>query len=622
MTTLSLTTRSSAELPADTLVVGSVSTPDGADLAGGHGLPRKAVVHLQAVLADVDASGKPDEVVRVVSVPGVKATSVVVTGLGEGTTRRTAYPHDVLRAAAGAALRTVRGKKSVAVALPTPDVESLSAVADGAYAGCYVYDKSGPIPARAGTTKARTPSASGPKITVVSGAGQAKAAKDAVARAAVLGAARDWARDLVNTPPNYLFPASFADAVKKKASASAAKLSVSVLDEKALVKGGFGGITGVGQGSANPPRIVTFSWTPAAAKASVALVGKGITFDSGGLNIKPATGMVTMKCDMAGAAAVAATVLAAAELDLPVAVTGYLCLAENMPSGTAQRPSDVVVMRDGTSVEILDTDAEGRMVLGDGICLASEKHPDWIVDIATLTGAQVVALGGDIAGVMGNDDAFRSSVVSAADAAGEGAWPMPLPVELRKKLETPTADIAHKGDRDGGMLTAGLFLQEFVGEGIRWAHVDIAGPAFNEKGPKGATPKGGTGFGVATLLTLVVVPGPASAAALAAEHLLPSTGLGPVGPTDLAVLGVVGDVGAAVRLLLLECGLELGLDVVGYRGTVLGWHGCRPSVCGWGVHARTDCRAGPVDNAQRSLGRRCRAVHSRIRAGYPVRLTS
>ena len=502
MTSLSLTTRTSAELPVDTLVVGSVRTPDGADLATGHGLPRKAVVHLQAVLADLEATGEGDEVVRVVAVPGVKATSVVVTGLGDGTSRRTSYPPTALRAAAGAALRTVRTKKSVAVALPTPDVESLSAVADGAYAGCYAYDKKTPAGARAtgGRGSAKVP---GPRIQVVSGAGQGKAAKDAVARAAVLGTARDWARDLVNTPPNHLVPQSFADTVKKRVAASSAKVSVSVLDEKALLKGGFGGITGVGQGSVNPPRIVTMSWSPASPTASVALVGKGITFDSGGLNIKPSTGMVTMKCDMAGAAAVAATVLAAAELGLPVAVTGYLCLAENMPSGTAQRPSDVVVMRDGTSVEILDTDAEGRMVLGDGLCLASEKNPDWVVDIATLTGAQMIALGNDIAGVMGNDDAFRSRVVDAADVAGEGAWPMPLPADLRAKLDTPVADLAHKGDRDAGMLTAGLFLQEFVGEGIPWAHVDIAGPAFNSKGPKGHTPKGGTGFGVGTLLSLV-----------------------------------------------------------------------------------------------------------------------
>ena len=505
MTSLALTTRPPAELAVDVLVVGSVRTPDGADLATGHHLPRKAVVHLQAVLSDLEAAGKADEVVRVVAVPGVKATSVVVTGLGDGTTRRSSYPHAALRSAAGAALRSVRGKRSVAVALPTPDLESLAAVADGAYAGCYTYDKTAPLGARRGTgTRAKAATnGNGPRVMVVSSAGQGKAAKDAVARGAVLGSARDWARDLVNTPPNYLFPQSFADNVRKRVAASTAKVSVSVLDEKALVKGGFGGIVGVGQGSVNPPRIVSMSYAPSSAKASVALVGKGITFDSGGLNIKPATGMVTMKCDMAGAAAVAATVLAAAELGLPVAVTGYLCLAENMPSGTAQRPSDVVVMRDGTSVEILDTDAEGRMVLGDGLCLASEKHPDWIVDIATLTGAQVVALGTDIAGVMANDDAFRSRVVDAADAAGEGAWPMPLPVELRAKLETPTADIAHKGDRDGGMLTAGLFLKEFVGEGIPWAHVDIAGPAFNAKGPKGHHPKGGTGFGVGTLLTLV-----------------------------------------------------------------------------------------------------------------------
>ncbi|QKE84518.1 leucyl aminopeptidase [Arthrobacter sp. NEB 688] len=501
MTSLTVTTKTSADLPVDALVVGSVRTPDGVDLAAGHGLPRKAVVHLQAVLADLEATAKAEEVHRVVAVPGVKATSVVVTGLGEGTTRRTSFEHTVLREAAAVALRSVRGKKAVGVALPTPDTDSLSAVSDGAFAGCYVYDKAAPLPARKGRPAAAP--VTGPKIVVVSGLGQGKAAKDAVTRAGVLGAARDWARDLVNMPPNLLYPQSFAEAVKKRAADSPAKITVSVLDEKALVKGGFGGITGVGQGSSNPPRIVTMTWAPANAQGSVALVGKGITFDTGGLNLKPSTGMVTMKCDMAGAAAVAATVLAAAETGVPVAVTGYLCLAENMPSGTAQRPSDVVVMRDGTSVEILDTDAEGRMVLGDGICLAAEKTPDWIVDIATLTGAQMIALGDDIAGVMGNDDAFRAKVVAAADAAGEGAWPMPLPASLRAKLDTPTADIAHKGDRAGGMLTAAKFLEEFVPEGMTWAHVDIAGPAFNEKGPKGRNPKGGTGFGVSTLLGLV-----------------------------------------------------------------------------------------------------------------------
>lgn len=511
MTSVTVTTKTSADLPVDALVVGCVRTGDGADLAPGHGLPRTAVVHLRAVLADLEATGARDEVHRVVAVPGVKAASVVVTGLGDGTTGTSDVDHDALRDAAAAALRTVRGKRTVAVALPTPDVDALGAVADGAWAGCYAYDKAAPLAAsrrrRRGAPSAASAAsaapAGGPRITVVSGAGQGKAARAGATRAAVVGAARDWARDLVNTPPNLLFPQSFADAVKTRVSASAAKISVSVLDDKALAKGGFGGIVGVGQGSANPPRIVTMAYIPSGAKASVALVGKGITFDSGGLNIKPGTSMATMKCDMAGAAAVAGAVLACAELGVPVAVTGYLCLAENMPSGTAQRPGDVVVMRDGTSVEILDTDAEGRMVLGDGLCLASEKNPDWIVDIATLTGAQQIALGNDIAGVMANDDDFRATVVAAADAAGEGAWPMPLPAALRAKLETPTADIAHKGDRDGGMLTAGLFLQEFVGEGIRWAHLDIAGPAFNTASAKGRVPKGATGFGVATLVALV-----------------------------------------------------------------------------------------------------------------------
>jgi leucyl aminopeptidase len=189
-------------------------------------------------------------------------------------------------------------------------------------------------------------------------------------------------------------------------------------------------------------------------------------------------------------------------------VTGYLCLAENMPGSDAQRPGDVVTMRNGTTVEVIDTDAEGRMVLGDGLCLASEKKPDAVVDIATLTGAQMVALGAKVAGIMANDDAFRDTVRNAADAAGEAAWPMPLPDDLRGQLDSTTADLSHKGERWGGMLTAGLFLREFVGTGadgepIPWAHIDIAGPSYNEGGPWGHTPKGGTGYGVATLLSLV-----------------------------------------------------------------------------------------------------------------------
>lgn len=506
--TLSLTTRDATNLKVDALVVGSVSSGSGATLADGHGLPATAVKYLAAVLTDLEAKGKPGETVRVVAVPDIAATAVVITGLGAADE----VTAGVLRAAAGSALRSVATKASVAVALPATDEAALAAVADGAYAGCYSFDAgSTKVSTGSQTASARkkaTPSSAGPKISVVSTLGQGKSVKAAVERAAIIGAGRDFARDLVNTPPNLLTPQLFVDRVKAVVAASSGKVTVSVLDEKALAKGGFGGIVGVGQGSVNPPRIVTMTYSPSGTRSGkgaggVALVGKGITFDSGGLCIKPSAGMLTMKSDMAGAAAVAATVIAAAELGGPVPVTGYLCLAENMPSGTAQRPGDVVTMRNGTTVEIIDTDAEGRMVLGDGICLASEAKPDVIVDIATLTGAQMVALGSRVAGVMGNDDAFRGRVVDAGGAEGEDSWAMPLPKELRAGLDSVVADLQHKADRWGGMLTAGLFLQEFVGEGIPWAHVDIAGPSFNEKGADGATPKGGTGYGVATLVNLI-----------------------------------------------------------------------------------------------------------------------
>jgi leucyl aminopeptidase len=496
VTTVNVSDRPAHDLTADALVLATVEVDGTAALAAGHGLPRGTASHIGSALKALGAGGAAEEVVTLASVPGVAAPLVVLVGLGAGTARATSFDHEVLRRAAGAAVRSIKGGGKVVVALPGADTSSVAAVAEGAALGAYRYAGlrgSAAKPAKGGVTA----------VTVRTSDAKAKAVKAAAARAAVLADAKAYAADLVNTPPNKLFPQSFADSVKERAGAGKAKVSVKVLDEKALAKGGFGGIVGVGQGSVHPPRIVTLTWSPARAKASVALVGKGITFDSGGLNLKPSTGMVTMKCDMAGAAAVAATVFAAAELGVPVEVTGYLCLAENLPSGTAQRPSDVVTMRNGTTVEILDTDAEGRMVLGDGICLAGEAKPDAIVDIATLTGAQAVALGNRVAGIMANDDTFRERVCAAADAAGEAAWPMPLPKDLRAQLDSPVADIAHKGERWGGMLTAGLFLQEFVTEGTPWAHLDIAGPSFNEGSPWGYTPKGATGYGVATLLGLV-----------------------------------------------------------------------------------------------------------------------
>jgi leucyl aminopeptidase len=246
------------------------------------------------------------------------------------------------------------------------------------------------------------------------------------------------------------------------------------------------------------------SYTPAKAKKKFAFVGKGITFDSGGLALKPAKGMETMKCDMSGAAAVCAALLAIAELKLPVAIEAWAPLAENMVSDTATRPSDIIKIYGGKTVEVLNPDAEGRLVLADALMKAQEsKKLDGIIDVATLTGAQMIALGTRTSGVMTNDEKFSNKFLSAAEITGELFWPMPLPEELRASLDSPVADIANIGDRNGGMLVAGLFLREFVSEELPWLHLDIAGPAFNEGNAHGYTPKGGTGVAVRTLIEFV-----------------------------------------------------------------------------------------------------------------------
>ncbi|WP_250446177.1 leucyl aminopeptidase, partial [Actinotalea sp. C106] len=383
------------------------------------------------------------------------------------------------------------GVGAVGMALPAEDAQQVAAVAEGALLGAYAYT-------RYRSSEGQPVS----RIELVTPRAREAAAKKAVARAAVLAEAVHGTRDLVNAAPLDLFPGAFADHARTLAKGT--KVKVTVLDEKALAAGGYGGLVGVGQGSARPPRLVKLTWAPARAKRSVALVGKGITFDSGGLSIKPAKGMEAMKSDMAGAAAVLHTVLAAAALELPVKVTAWLCLAENMPSGSAQRPSDVITQRGGTTVEVLNTDAEGRLVLADGLVAACEENPDAVIDVATLTGAQVVALGTRVGAVMGTEE-LRDAVVEAAGDAGEQFWAMPLPEELRASLDSKVADLANIGDRMGGMLVAGLFLREFVGE-TPWAHLDIAGPAFNDGAAHGYTPVGGTGVAVRTLLQLLEAP--------------------------------------------------------------------------------------------------------------------
>ena len=489
MTRLAVTAKPAATTKADAVVVGVLQGPKGLLLApGSESVAAAFGKALLPALVGLGATGRAEEVTRFASLGATTAPVVVAVGLGAPG----AGDHEGLRRAAGAAVRALAGSRSVAVALPTEDAVSLRAVAEGALLGAYAF-----TPYR--TTSLAAHRAPVTTVTLVTGLGREAAA--VVRRATVVARAVHLARDLVNTPPSDLHPVELAAAASTYAGGAGA--TVEVLDEKALRKGGFGGILGVGQGSANPPRLVHLTYRGKGATTTVALIGKGITFDSGGISIKPAAGMEDMKSDMGGAAAVIAAVTAVAELGLAVNVEAWVPMAENMPSGSAIRPSDVLVMRGGKRIEVNNTDAEGRLILGDAIARACEDAPDMVIDVATLTGAQVVALGARTSAVMSNDDALRTQVVAAAGTSGEAMWPMPLPADLRKGLDSDIADMVNTGPREGGMLTAGLFLQEFVTEGTRWAHLDIAGPAYNGGAAYGYTHTGGTGAAVRTFVQLL-----------------------------------------------------------------------------------------------------------------------
>ncbi|MEU6675562.1 leucyl aminopeptidase [Streptomyces sp. NPDC046853] len=499
MTALTLSTAAASGLRADAIVVGVAKGAKGPVVAPGAEAVDKAYDgKLASVLETLGATGGEGEVTKLPAPSGFKAPVVVAVGLGTVPEKDETYGTDALRRAAGTAARALSGSKKAAFALPAEDADDTGAIAEGALLGAYSFDAY----KENGSSKGKGKDAKGPlaEIALLGGKPRDKAYKAAVERATAVAEELNRARDLINTPPNDLNPEAFA------AVASAAGkehgIKVQILDEKALTKGGYGGILGVGVGSEAPPRLVKLSYTSSKAKKHLAFVGKGITYDSGGISLKPAGHNETMKCDMAGAAAVFAAVVSAARLGLEVNVTGWLALAENMPSGSATRPGDVLRMYSGKTVEVLNTDAEGRLVLADAIAKASEDKPDAIVDVATLTGAMMMALGSRTFGIMANDDAFRAAIHDASEEAGEPSWPMPLPEHLRKGMDSPTADIANMGERMGGGLVAGLFLKEFVGEGITWAHLDIAGPAFNEGGPFGYTPKGGTGTAVRTLVRL------------------------------------------------------------------------------------------------------------------------
>ncbi|KRC62609.1 aminopeptidase [Agromyces sp. Root81] len=479
--TLTVTDSPASASDADVVLLAARKGTDGPELLAEAGFEWVA-----PVLEALDAGGAAEELIRVPG-PADGPRVVAVVGIGDRADAAS------LRLAAGSALRQLKGAVAVAIAIPTDDADAAAALLEGAALGAYGYDgfrsETKPRPTRIALHSAFDEAAVG--------IDRLRAVTAAVART----------KDLVNMPPADLFPARLADIAVE--AAAAAGIGSKVWDEAALAADGFGGILAVGQGSSRGPRLVRLDYTPAGASVHLALVGKGITYDSGGISLKPMTALVGMKTDMAGAAAVLSAMVALAELEVPIRVTGWLCIAENLPSSTAVRPNDVLRIRGGKTVEVINTDAEGRLVLADGLVAASEEQPDAIVDVATLTGAQMVALGHRIAGLMG-DDALVGQVRAAADAVDESTWPMPLPNDLAQYLKSDVADLANTklGMTVPGMLLAGVFLQEFVGvrEGadtrIPWAHLDIAGPSHNTAAGYGFTGSGATGAAVRTLVRL------------------------------------------------------------------------------------------------------------------------
>ena len=462
---------------ADALVVGLAEGKKGLEIVSTLKLDESDI--LQS-LNDLGATGKVDEVIKL---PGTATKVILFTGLGKVAKE---YSSEQIRRAAGIAAQSLHGHKNAIFAIDN----DARAMAEGAALGSYSFNDF-----RGHTKKEQK----APLTEIfIDADGDAKLLKEIE----IIIKWTFFVRDLVNMPPSYLNPKKFAELVSAKAK-KVSGVKIKIWDEKQLKTQGFGGLIGVGQGSANPPRLVSLSYKPAKAKRNLAYVGKGITFDSGGIALKPAAKMDEMKGDMTGAASVIGALLAIAELKLPVAVDAWAARAENMPSNTATRPSDVITIYGGKTVEVLNPDAEGRLVLADAISKAQEnKNLDAIIDVATLTGAKVIALGTRTSAVMTNNDELCAEFLDVTDITGEQFWQLPLPEELRPSLDTAIADIANVGERMGGALVAGLFLKEFIKDELPWLHLDIAGVELNKGKAHGHTPVGATGVSVRSLIEM------------------------------------------------------------------------------------------------------------------------
>lgn len=489
-TTYTLSSANPSKMRADAVVVGVLKSAEGPVLADGGGDVEEAYGRkLRPLLSTLGVTGKAGESTKLPTAGALNAPLLVLVGLGEEVTPT------AVRRAAGVAARATADAGTLGLALPASSPELVDAVVSGHALGGYTFT----------TYKSQEQEETNREVVVLSSVARTESAKQAFTDAQVVTAAVSRVRDWVNEPPGEFTPALFAaaavDAHAELTSAEGAPaVRVEVHDEHNLAELGCGGILGVGRASDAPPRLVKVTWEPEGATKHLALVGKGITFDSGGLTIKPANSMTTMKSDMAGAAAVIQATLAIAQLGIPVKVTAWAPMAENMVSGSATRPGDVLRIRGGRTVEISNTDAEGRLVLADALVLASEEQPDVVLDVATLTGAMMVALGDKVTGVLGTDSVV-ADVVAAGERAGELHWPMPIPEEMSERVRSSKiADLAqHDWNRWGGGLFAGAFLREFTA-GLPWAHLDIAGPSFNSGGATGEVTPGGTGVAVRTLV--------------------------------------------------------------------------------------------------------------------------
>jgi leucyl aminopeptidase len=447
--------------------------------------------------------GKPGQLLALPTAGRARAGRVLLLGLGprSGAAKLVEQGFEPLRVGAGKAARAAgkAGDRSLALALPdtdAPAADAARALAEGALLGGYAFERYKTEPRKNGALA---------EVTIALPAGSERAApvKEALELARDIAAAVVWARDLVNLGPADCTPSVLADAARDLATA--AGLQLDVRGPKDIEKLGMGMFLGVTRGSVEPPRLVTVSYTPKGAgarKPPVVLVGKAITFDSGGLSLKPTESMVTMNTDMAGSAAVLGAMRVIAKLKPPFPVHAVLGACENMPGGRAYKPSDVLVSYAGKTVEITNTDAEGRLVLGDVLAWAAEQYqPAAMIDVATLTGACMVALGHTTAGLFGPDGAVVEGVLAAARASGEDVWRLPMTESLKEQLESDRADLKNTGERWGGAISAAHFLHVFAKD-TPWAHLDIAGPSHSTK-ERAYVAKGGTGFGIRTLVEFV-----------------------------------------------------------------------------------------------------------------------